>query len=853
MPTQRMKLFSLLIGNSSPSEVDIVSPQETEMSSTSSPSTTAQFSPPLESASESEHSIDPPSPHYSINLDRLRRIFQALSSLNQNKATEAEVDEEPLQMRRKYLGIFERFEKKFGNRNGADSNSSKRRPLQSQKDRLMAFIHRKNVSSDDQDENKSKSSWAKNNLNRLTTSMRRVKSDSFLSKRRRKRKRRKRDLEESEQIRLPSMKTKKRSTVTHSRKLITTASRTAHTDLIQNLQQANSSQHCLDDIDFWDFEYPFENLVFEGGGAKVHTYIGAIKCLEEAGIKPKRLAGTSAGAITAGLLAVGYTSEEIHILYEYDVEYNVKDGTCGLLSLLPNMFRHYGWNPGERATRWFGECLAVKTRNPDITFQEVLDIYGVELCIVAVNLSTRCEEYFHPKTTPSMPIKLAARMSSSLPGYFQPVKQGTSVYIDGGLLCNYPVHVFDGWWLSMDKDDVFYKKMGSLDNLPSLMERKNRFGGYNQKTLGFCMYSMFDDKALRFELEKRHKINVTDRQRPETKLAMKRSKMMKERDQRVETRDAKLDALSRFFKVLRKCHVASGDDCLKKSELIAQFQQLLEESSDSDGERLFTKTHVDVIFGPNTDLISLLEDIHAESSDKVSSTDLIAFLNKNNVDLHAILGQQYLLRTQVHTFGSFFMTIQESLMNSARRVYIQTEDLDRTVGINTDYIKMDDFSLEREDQEFLIQQGYKATAAFLRYYIHQNKMRKCDPSSHTSSELSADDSDYSPVHVHKSDSNTDLSDDEYNRQTTSSSKASSSTESPSKCLNTPISPPHSFEVHSDSNIHSSTDDEVIVATIEVAPSVDLTDDLQTMQSLALCDHESSQKSPSLKLPHDICA
>lgn len=49
-----------------------------------------------------------------------------------------------------------------------------------------------------------------------------------------------------------------------------------------------------------------------------------LQCLEEAGIKPKRLAGTSAGAITAGLLAVGYTSEEIHILYEYDVEYNVK-------------------------------------------------------------------------------------------------------------------------------------------------------------------------------------------------------------------------------------------------------------------------------------------------------------------------------------------------------------------------------------------------------------------------------------------------------------------------------------------------------------------------------------------------
>ena len=49
---------------------------------------------------------------------------------------------------------------------------------------------------------------------------------------------------------------------------------------------------------------------------------------------------------------------------------------------------------------------------------QVLDQYGVELCIVAVNLSNRCEEYFHPKTTPDMPIKLATRMSSSLPGKY---------------------------------------------------------------------------------------------------------------------------------------------------------------------------------------------------------------------------------------------------------------------------------------------------------------------------------------------------------------------------------------------------------------------------------------------------
>ena len=50
---------------------------------------------------------------------------------------------------------------------------------------------------------------------------------------------------------------------------------------------------------------------------------------------------------------------------------------------------------------------------------------------------------------------------------------------------------------------------------------------------------------------------------------------MKDRDRRVETRDNRLDALSRFFKVLRAAHIASGDDGLKKDELTAAFQSHL--------------------------------------------------------------------------------------------------------------------------------------------------------------------------------------------------------------------------------------------------------------------------------------
>jgi len=274
MAPYRMKLFSLLMGNSGPPEEASPESPPTDMASVSG----TQDDPPSDvnnivaAPGVADPVVTPPSPHYSINLDRLRRIFQALSSLNQNKATEAEVDEEPLQMRRKYLSIFERFEMKFGKNKSSADSVSKRRTTHNAKERFMAFINRRNANVESND--KRKRTWARN-LDRLTSSMRHVKSDSFLAKKISK-KRNKRKTDDQEQIRLPSMKTKKRSTVSGSKALINSASQTAHMDLVKHLQK-NSSQHCLDDIDFWNFNYPFENLVFEGGGAKVHTYIGAIK------------------------------------------------------------------------------------------------------------------------------------------------------------------------------------------------------------------------------------------------------------------------------------------------------------------------------------------------------------------------------------------------------------------------------------------------------------------------------------------------------------------------------------------------------------------------------------------------
>lgn len=47
------------------------------------------------------------------------------------------------------------------------------------------------------------------------------------------------------------------------------------------------------------------------------------------------------------------------------------DHTCGYCSLLPNLLKGFGWNPGKRMLKWFGEQLKERTGDGDITFKEV--------------------------------------------------------------------------------------------------------------------------------------------------------------------------------------------------------------------------------------------------------------------------------------------------------------------------------------------------------------------------------------------------------------------------------------------------------------------------------------------------
>jgi len=192
--------------------------------------------------------------------------------------------------------------------------------------------------------------------------------------------------------------------------------------------------------------YEFENLVFEGGGVKGLAFCGALKVLEEKGIMKniKRLAGSSAGAITAGLLACGYTSDGI-LEKLRDKNFNdFKDDSWGFIRDLWRLKNKYGFHLGKEFYNWYGALLEDETGKADITFADVFDDCDKELVITGTCLNRRETHYYTKDRNPNMSIRQAVRISMSIPLFFAAVEWKGDLLVDGGVLNNYPLWVFDG-------------------------------------------------------------------------------------------------------------------------------------------------------------------------------------------------------------------------------------------------------------------------------------------------------------------------------------------------------------------------------------------------------------------------
>jgi NTE family protein len=261
------------------------------------------------------------------------------------------------------------------------------------------------------------------------------------------------------------------------------------------------------------------DAVFEGGGVLGTAFLGAVRCCHDLGLRWHALAGTSAGAISATLLAADLPIDQLeHILGQLDYRHFLAKKTSRLIfngdpgddldhpvQLLTNLA--FARELGEYSTDPFAQWLDDALKWAGIpTFGDVWDrrknVDDRQLKVVVSDI-TRGEmavlpDDLEPAPTGPTPYRLqltpkqrafrvseAVRLSMSIPFFFEPGhverSSGPSTIVDGGILSNFPLWLFDmdtpgkppewptfGFRL-VDKSDATPKTVTSVTDLFSAM------------------------------------------------------------------------------------------------------------------------------------------------------------------------------------------------------------------------------------------------------------------------------------------------------------------------------------------------------------------------------------------------
>jgi NTE family protein len=198
----------------------------------------------------------------------------------------------------------------------------------------------------------------------------------------------------------------------------------------------------------------FVHGVFEGGGAKGVLYPGALEGMLRRRLWFKAVAGSSAGAITASMIAAGMTPSEMRDEQEPGL-------TAMARPTRWSGYRRLRWGTGfldhERILKWLTDVLCrqssklgldVDERGP--TFAAISDRTEIDLFVVAVDLKARHLAVFNGALTPETRVADAVMASATIPFAVEPrifhsdreEAMQWRLFVDGGVAANFPSFVF---------------------------------------------------------------------------------------------------------------------------------------------------------------------------------------------------------------------------------------------------------------------------------------------------------------------------------------------------------------------------------------------------------------------------
>lgn len=175
--------------------------------------------------------------------------------------------------------------------------------------------------------------------------------------------------------------------------------------------------------------------IFGGGAVRGVSYVGALKALEELGVCPTTLAGSSVGAVFSGLIAVGYNAAELKDIF-MQINYELfKDIHFGF-------GKDFALSKGGIFLEWIRELIEKKyygesyssDGNPPVTFADL----DKNFIVITTDLTNFKYKEFSKFETPDFEIAYAIRISSTMPGLMAPVENNGALLVDGDLQKSWP-------------------------------------------------------------------------------------------------------------------------------------------------------------------------------------------------------------------------------------------------------------------------------------------------------------------------------------------------------------------------------------------------------------------------------
>jgi NTE family protein len=216
-----------------------------------------------------------------------------------------------------------------------------------------------------------------------------------------------------------------------------------------------------------------KNLVFKGGGVLGIAYAGVIDALEEKKVLKhvERVAGTSAGAITAMFISLKYTSADI-LKVVATTDFKTFEDNWGSLQISPK----YGLYKGDVFLRWIKKCITYKGLDENATFADFKKANMLDLRVFAADLNEHILKEFSVAKTPHAIVAEAIRASISIPLFFEAWTFSNGIpdnhiYVDGGTICNFPITAFDSVDNKINNETLgFYLKTVSGINPSSTLQ-----------------------------------------------------------------------------------------------------------------------------------------------------------------------------------------------------------------------------------------------------------------------------------------------------------------------------------------------------------------------------------------------